>query len=122
MIAKRNGLDFSAVKDATRQDNELSPTLTALLFLKNQGDVFSVQTPDGYAVGKITRITSANPDDDVVGVFEMNQRLGKIMGAENAQTVLSDFAAYYQTRVNTDVLSEIEDHLKQSAGKDDDDY
>ena len=44
------------------------------------------------------------------------------MGAENAQTVLSDFAAYYQTRVNTDVLSEIEDHLKQSAGKDDDDY
>ena len=42
VIAKRNGLDFSAVKDATRQDNELSPTLTALLFLKNQGDVFSV--------------------------------------------------------------------------------
>ena len=119
--AKQTGVKLQKMKDVTRQSADVASSVSTVLFAKNKGDVFQTQANGAFVVGKVVRITPASAQDDVVGVFEMQQRMAKAAGAANARTLLSAYAAYLDTRVNSDVLDKVKEHLRTQAERDSDD-
>lgn len=120
-IASQTGVKAQKIKDVTRQSADVAPSLKALMFLRGKGDVFTARSGNDYIVGKLTGVASADPDKDVVGAFEMQQRMNAAAGAENARTLLNGYAAYLKTSVNADMRAKIEEHLYERAGRDADD-
>lgn len=117
-IASQTGVKAQKIKDVTRQSADIAPSLKALMFLRNKGDVFNTRSANDHIVGRLTGVTPANPDKDVVGAFEMQQRMNAVAGAENARTLLNGYAAHLKTSVDADMRAKIEEHLYERAGRD----
>jgi len=81
--------------------------LAAALFRVKPGEATSVQSPDGYVVGQLTRIVDADPAADPSGRTAVRERLQTTFSAELLIQYADELRARYGVKIDRNAVAQL---------------